>query len=88
MTVLPSSRSIDTLNTSTLALEALERLRPLFFSIEQLQTNPDPQVTPTILGLCQLGASLIDDYRGELEQIRDALDQDGPPYRSILTPSA
>lgn len=76
-----SFQTIDTLNTSNLGIEALDRLRPLIFSIETLLGHPDPQALPNILGLCQLASSLIDEYRDELAQLRDAQDREPGEYR-------
>jgi len=71
-----SFQTIDPLNASNLGIEALDRLRPLMFSIESLLGNPDPQALPSMLGLCQLASSLIDEYCSELDQLRDAADAD------------
>jgi len=82
LSALPQSfQTLDTLNASNLGIEALDRLRPLVFSIETLLGNPDPQALPSLHGLCQLASGLIDEYRDELAQLRDATDAESGAYR-------
>lgn len=66
---------LDVINASTLGMEALDSLRPLIFSIEQLYANP---TTPQgcIAGLCQVAIWLIDDYYQNLDQMRIAVGTD------------
>ncbi|MDF0604525.1 hypothetical protein HZU77_002520 [Neisseriaceae bacterium TC5R-5] len=72
-----STRQLQTrvIDISSLAMEGLDLLRPVLFSIQQLSDSGHVDSAQHIRGLCKLANWVIDDYFSSLNDLQTEAEQ-------------